>query len=154
SCGLSTPARPRRSRRWSRSGRRPPPSSSSWCRRSPVGATDLRLESCRHRRRCHPWPAATSRPGGLVVRTTPNTRRRGSTLAGQACTHGSRGSAGLGVAVIQRVPIDQTEDVISFVVRSHHQLAAGRERAPQRLLDVAGGIGALEAAGEGVALLL
>src|SRR5262245_57376029 len=77
-----------------------------------------------------------------------------STLAGQPCADGSRRPAGLAVAIIQRVPIDQTEDVSPFVIRSHDQLAAGCESAPQRLFLVAGRIGTLQATRKGVALLL
>src|SRR5262245_30924069 len=61
-----------------------------------------------------------------------------STLTGQSCAHGSRRPASLAVAIIQGVPIDQTEDVSPFVIRSHDELGAGRESAPERLLHVAG----------------
>src|SRR5215813_7037654 len=76
-----------------------------------------------------------------------------SRLTGQPCAHGSRRTAGLAVAIVEGILIDETEDVGSFVIGSHHQLAAGRERAPQRLFLVAGWIGALQATNEGIALL-
>src|SRR5262245_1822331 len=75
-------------------------------------------------------------------------------LPGQSRTHRARRRAGLAVAIIQRVLIEQREDIRPFVVRSHHQAGAGGEGAPQRLLFVAGRIGALQARDEGVALLL
>jgi len=76
-----------------------------------------------------------------------------SRLTGQPCAHGSRRTAGLAVAIVEGILIDETEDVGSFVIGSHHQLAAGRERAPQWLFLVAGWIGALQATDEGIALL-
>src|SRR5262249_15565131 len=70
------------------------------------------------------------------------------------CAHRTRRTAGLAVAIIESVLIDQTEDVGAFLIGSHHQLGAGRERAPERFLLVAGRIGTLEATDESVALLL
>src|SRR5262245_52217184 len=84
-----------------------------------------------------PSPPSTIKHADMYCRRTARAAAR-STLAGQPCAHGSRRPAGLAVAIIQRVPIDQTEDVGSFVIRSHDQLAAGCECAPQRLLHVAG----------------
>jgi hypothetical protein len=66
------------------------------------------------------------------------TSRRASGPAGQSCAHRSRRRAGLAVAIIQGVLIDQTKNISSFFIRSHHQVAAGRESAPQRLFLVAG----------------
>jgi len=77
-----------------------------------------------------------------------------SRLTGQSCAHRSRRRASLAVAIIQRVLIDQAEDISSFIIRYHHQFAAGCESAPQRLILVAGWIGALEATNKGIALLL
>src|SRR5215470_58056 len=117
---------------------------------------------------CQRFPA-TARDGSRqtlgtsISRAPPSTRgpkKRGrerpalrSRLTGQPCAHGSRRTAGLAVAIVEGILIDQTEDVGSFVIGSHHQLAAGRERAPQWLFLVAGWIGALQATYEGVALL-
>src|SRR5712691_8477847 len=59
---------------------------------------------------------------------------------GQPCAYGSRRTASLAVAIVEGILIDQTENVGSFVIGSHHQLSAGRERPPQRFFLVAGWI--------------
>src|SRR5262245_31934754 len=100
-----------------------------------------------------PSPPSTIKHADMYCRRTARAAAR-STLTGQSCAHGSRRPASLAVAIIQGVAIDQTEDVSPFVIRSHDQLGPGRESAPQRLLHVAGRIGALQATRKGVALLL
>src|SRR5262249_22820128 len=79
--------------------------------------------------------------------------KRFSTLAGQSCAHGSRGGASLAVAIVEGILIDQTEDVGSFVIRSHRQLAPRPGSAPPPPLLRAGWIGALKGTDKGVALL-
>src|SRR5262245_56005042 len=96
------------------------------------------------------WPVAckwlSSRPG----KPGPASPR----LPCQPCTHRARRGAGLAVAIVERVAVDQAEDVGAFLVRAHDQAAARREGAPERLLLVAGRVRALQAADEGIALLL
>src|SRR5215831_18566349 len=43
-------------------------------------------------------------------------RTQVSTLAGQSCAHGSRRGAGLAIAIVESILINQTEDVGSFVI--------------------------------------
>ena len=90
----------------------------------------------------------------LGRRKTAKGRRRASRPTGQSCAHGSRRSAGLAVAIIQGILIDEIKDIRSFLVRSDHQPGTGCESAPQCLILVAGWIGTLQATNKGIALLL
>src|SRR5712691_8289713 len=75
-------------------------------------------------------------------------------LTDEPRTNRARRSARLAIAIVEGIPVDETEDVGPFVVRSHHQMTARRERAPKWLVLVAGRIRALQMSGERIALLL
>src|SRR5262245_16670293 len=81
-------------------------------------------------------------------------RRRTSSLSGKSGAHRARRRAGLGVTIIERVLVDETENVSPFLVRSHHQLGARREGTPEGLILIAGRVRTLQVPDEGVALLL
>jgi hypothetical protein len=77
-----------------------------------------------------------------------------SGLPGQPGTHGARRRPGLAVTIVQRVLVDETENVSPFLVRSHHELTVRRESAPQLLILIAGRIRAFQMPCKGAALLL
>jgi hypothetical protein len=118
-------------------------------------------------RKMRPTPLSRSRMGSTVA-LPPGGRVSYTALAPDPCSellparpltdqssaHRARRSASLAVTIIQGIPIDQSKDIRSFLIRSDHQLAARCESAPQRLIFVAGWIGALQATGKGTALLI
>src|ERR1700720_2436484 len=77
-----------------------------------------------------------------------------SGLPGQPGTHGARRRPGLAVTIVQRVLVDETENVSPFLVRSHHELTVRRESAPQLLILIAGRVRAFQMRCKGAALLL
>src|SRR5262244_1668039 len=81
-------------------------------------------------------------------------RHRTSALPGKPGAHSARRRAGLGVTIVERVRVDETENVSPFLVRSHHQLGARRKRAPEGLILIAGRVRTFQVPDEGVPLLL
>src|SRR5262249_33981051 len=77
-----------------------------------------------------------------------------SALPGKPGAHSARRRAGLGVTIVQRVRVDETENVSPFLVRSHHQLGARRKRAPERLILIPRRVRTFQVPDEGVPLLL
>ncbi len=89
----------------------------------------------------------------MTTERTADARAR-SPLAGEPGADRARRLAGLAVAVVERVAVDETEDIGALVVRAHDQAPARGEGAPQRLVLVAGRVRAFQVSGERVALLL
>ena len=121
-----------------------------WFARAPASHTPSFRSGMVARGRCVSDPAVAK----LSEWKTAEGHGRASRPTGQSCAHGSRRSAGLAVAIIQGILIDEIKDIRSFLVRSDHQPGTGCERAPQCLILVAGCIGTLQATNKGIALLL
>src|SRR5262249_10276119 len=82
------------------------------------------------------------------------TRHRKSALPGKPGAYSARRRACLAVTIVQRVRVDETENVSPFLVRSHHQLGARRKRAPERLILIPRRVRTFQVPDEGVPLLL
>src|SRR5213078_2039569 len=74
-----------------------------------------------------------------------------SALPGKPGAHRACRRAALAVTIIEGVLVDETENIKSFLVRSHHELTVRRESAPEWLILVARRVRAFQVPCESVA---